>query len=225
MSTLRMDGALKAIAGLTTPEEVLLTTAESELDHDRSTHTKASRKSGKNITWRSRRRVPKALRQLLRGDGVDGHLEQRLPRASRRRRPAGKEVQIRRLLQQGQEESKCRPSPARSRPCSMPASLCPRRWALFRADERGEVQAHRRGGSNRGQRGLVPGDSLARHPEVFDSSYISMVRSGETGRQPRRGAGPAGRLHGVGRQAALQGHGAMIYPVIMLVVASASWAS
>lgn len=30
MSTLRMDGALKAIAGLTTPEEVLLTTTESE---------------------------------------------------------------------------------------------------------------------------------------------------------------------------------------------------
>ncbi len=30
MSTLRMDGALKAMAGLTTPEEVLLTTAEGE---------------------------------------------------------------------------------------------------------------------------------------------------------------------------------------------------
>jgi len=174
-------------------------------------------RNGKNVNGVRDADSPKALRQLLRGDGVT------VTSSSIAKGKSGggggkglsKEVDFFNKVKRIEVQAFSRQL-ATMLNAGIALGECLE--ALFEQTE-GEKFKHIVGEIRTSvNEGLSFGDSLAKYPEVFDSLFVSMVRSGET----------AGNLEDVLSRLAdfmesaaklrSKVKGAMIYPVIMLVV-------
>ena len=141
---------------------------------------------GKAVTGVRDADSPKALRQLLRKDGVlvtEHELSKGGKAAARRRRRRkglSREVDLG-GLSAASRRPRSRRSPASWPRCCARASRSPRRSA--RCSSRPTTSASRCRSARsapRSTRAARSADALAKHPKIFDELYVSMVRAGET---------------------------------------------